>query len=239
MLIKKISLSLLLASFAVVIFTGCINEKNSDAMINNTKVVTESVNEPTKVNISKKTVVTSPYEGKWGRVKERISGSAAYYGTKKEIDFIDVRKAKVEERNDKNRNEYIVKFGSAYYHQLKNYREIEKRVLEITYRWIMLPNHSNKIIGVEDKNSVMHLLQANNGGGQRLCYTPNEKTIKYVAEARRKDGFPDLVYNRLTDEDITDIKNTIRNDITNSKFISDQREQLKKQGYILEIKFID
>lgn len=239
MLSKKISLSLLLASFAVVIFTGCINEKNSDATINNTEVVTKTINEPAKGNISKKTVVTSPYEGKWGRVRESVSGSAAYYGTKKEIDFIDIRKAKIEERNDKSRNEYIVKFGSAYYHQLKKYQEIKKGVLEITYRWIMLPNHNNKIIGVEDKNAVMHLIQANNGGGQRLCYTPNEKTIKYVAEARRKDGFPDLVYNHLTDEDITDIKNTIRNDIKNSKFISDQREQLKKQGYTLEIKFID
>ncbi len=239
MLIKKSCLSFLLVSFVIVTFTGCVNEKDNKVAINNTKVVTESIKKTGKENISKKNIVTSPYEGKWGRVKESVSGSAAYYGTKKEIDFIDVRKAKVEERNDKNRNEHIVKFGSAYYHQLKKYQEVKKGVLEITYRWIMLPNHNNKIIGVEDKNSVMHLIQANNGGGQRLCYTPNEKTIKYVAEARRKDGFPDLVYNRLTDEDITGIKNTIRNDIKNSKFISDQREQLKKQGYTLEIKFID
>lgn len=212
---KKILFYFLLVGIIAVVFSGCAKNE------------------------------VSPYEGKWGYIKESNSGHSDYHGLKVCFDMIEIRKAKVEERNKKDRDEFVVKFGDASYFRVKGYpKKNNDGVVEVVYKWALAPTYNDKIIGVidpqsTDQESTMHLIRSFYVGENKLFYFKKRDYIEYVSEARLKHGMPNLIYRRLVDAEVADIKEVIRNDVKNSKYIASLKKSCKAKGEVLDIKFID
>lgn len=225
---KKMMTYFLFAGLITGIFTGCMNN-NDDKIISKNKIsVRESV----------KKIFTSPYEGRWGHVAVSKTGRNEYRGTKVSIYVWDVRKAKDEEKNDKNRDEFFVKYGDVGY-QNCGFKRINDKTVELTFRWQMIPNYNGKIIGVIDRNSDMHLITSVNSGDTKLRYLSDKDIVEAISKYRTQNGLENLVYNRMTDEEFSKIKNSVRLDIENSKYIADQKKSFEREGSILAVKFID
>ena len=225
---KKMMSYFLFAGLISGILTGCMNNSDDKTISKNKMLVTESV----------KKIFTSPYEGRWGRVEVSKSGRDEYRGTKVSIYVWDIRKAKDEEKNDKNRDEFFVKYGDISY-QNCGFERINDKTVELTFRWQMIPNYNGKIVGVIDRNSDMQLITSVNSGNTKLRYLSDKDIVESISKYGSQNGLPNLVYNRMTDEDFSKIKNSVRQDIENSKYIADQKKSFEREGSILNVKFID